>query len=72
MLLEGDTATESQAPVVPTKHPLSVVDSEELKRKSHGLSLLSPESDDARPPPIGACRLALGPPNLFPPFFSLA
>ena len=52
--LEGDTATESQAPVVPTKHPLSVVDSEELKRKSHGLSLVAPESDDPRPAPIGA------------------
>ena len=36
------------------KHPLSVVDSEELKRKSHGLSLLSPESDEPRPLPAGA------------------
>lgn len=34
----------------PAKPPLSVVDSEELKRKSHGLSLLSPESDDRRLP----------------------
>ena len=78
MLLEGDTAVESQAPVVPTKHPLSVVDSEELKRKGHGLSLLSTESDDPRPPPIGArsaasslalrCSVLPFPPPVLPTF----
>ena len=62
-LAVSDGQPSAQTPSAPAKHPLSVVDSEELKRKSVGLSLLSPEreGDDLRIP-SGARRPA--PPGL--------
>ena len=45
------------------KHPLSVVDSEELKRKGHGLSLLATDEREPLPGTPSATRTAPKPPS---------
>ena len=62
--LEATPELEPSTPSIPAgnKHPLSVVDSEELKRKGHGLSLLATDEREPLPGTPSAPRTAPKPP----------
>ena len=63
--LEATPELEPSTPSIPAgnKHPLSVVDSEELKRKGHGLSLLATDEREPLPGTPSAPRTAPKPPS---------